>query len=83
MKPGTSTKVTIGNVEGVAEAHEARGLAAGVAVEHARQHHRLVGDEADRVAVDAAEADDDVAGEVRISKKSASSATFRISSFMS
>ena len=72
------------DVEGVAEAHEARGLARGVDVQHAGQHLRLVGDEADRAAVDAAEAGDDVLGEVsEISKKSPSSATFRISSFMS
>ncbi len=39
---------------------EARGLARGVAIEHAGQHHRLVGDEADGAAGDAAEAGDDV-----------------------
>ena len=43
------------DVEGVAEADEARGLAGGVTVEHACQHHRLVGDEADGAAGDAAE----------------------------
>ena len=51
------------NVESVAKAHEARRLAAGVAVEHAGEHHRLIGDKADGAAGDAAEADDDVAGE--------------------
>ena len=51
------------DVEGVAEAHEARRLAAGVEVEHAGEHHRLVGDEADGAAGDAAEAGDDVARE--------------------
>ena len=50
------------NVEGVAKAHKARGLARGVRVEHARQHHRLVGDEAHRAPGDAAEARDDVLG---------------------
>ena len=56
--------MTIGHVEGVAEAHEARGLAAGVDVEHPGQDLGLVGDEADRLAVHAAEAGDDVPGEV-------------------
>ncbi len=51
------------DVEAVAEAHEARGLARGVAVEHAGQHHRLVGDDADRAAFHAGEAGDDVLGE--------------------
>ena len=51
------------NVEAVAEAHEARGLARGVAVEHAGQHHRLIGDDADGAAFHAGEAGDDVAGE--------------------
>ena len=53
------------DVEAVAEAHEARGLAASVDVEHAGQHHRLVGDEADGAALDAAEAGDDVLREAR------------------
>ncbi len=48
------------DLEGIAEAHEARGLAAGVDVEAARQHHRLVGHHADRLALDADEAGDDV-----------------------
>jgi hypothetical protein len=43
------------DVEGVAEADKARGLARGIRVEHAGQHHRLVGDEAHRAAGDAAE----------------------------
>ena len=46
--------------EAIAEAHEARRLAAGIGIEHAGEHHRLVGDKADGGAFDAAEADDDV-----------------------
>ena len=52
-----------GNVEGIAETHEARCLAAGVAVDHAREHQRLIGDEADRVTFQPPEADDHVARE--------------------
>ena len=51
------------DVEAIAEAHEARGLARGVVVEHARKHHGLIGDEAHRPAFDAAETGDDVARE--------------------
>ena len=51
------------NVETVAEADKARGLVRRVAVEHAGHHQRLVGDEADSLARDAAEADDDVGSE--------------------
>ena len=58
--------MTIGILKAVAEAHEARRLAAGVGIEHAGQHHRLVGDEADGAALDAAEAGDDVLGKVRL-----------------
>ena len=72
------------DVEGVAEAHEARGLARGVGVEHAGQHQRLVGDDADRAALDAAEAGDDVLG-VRLLdlEEIALVGDFGISSFMS
>ncbi len=55
-----------GDVEAVAEAHEARRLARAVDVEAAGQHHRLVGDDADGRALHAREADDDVAGEARL-----------------
>jgi hypothetical protein len=51
------------DAEAVAEAHEARRLAAGVGIEHAGEHHRLVGDDADGAPLDAAEAGHDVAGE--------------------
>ena len=49
------------NVEGIAKAHEARSLARGIDVEAARQHHRLIGDDADAFALDADEAGEDVA----------------------
>ncbi len=48
------------DLEAVAEAHEAGGLTRGVAVEHARQHHRLVRHDADGAAFHAREARDDV-----------------------
>jgi hypothetical protein len=72
------------NVEGVAEADEAGGLDRGLDVQAAGQHQRLVGDDADRMTIHAAEADDDVLGVVGCSsKKSLSSTTLTISSFMS
>ena len=52
------------DVEAVAEADEARGLDAGVDVEDSGEKRGLVGDDADRAAAHAGEADDDVAGEV-------------------
>ena len=52
------------DVEAVAEADEAGGLDAGVVVEDSGQERRLIGDDANRAAVHAGEADDDVAGEV-------------------
>src|SRR5438105_3590395 len=51
------------NIEAVAEADEARGLAAGIRIENARQYHRLVGDNAHRSPLHAPKADDDVSGE--------------------
>ena len=48
------------NIEAVAEAHEARRLARRIAVEHAREHHRLVRDDADGAAFHAREAGHDV-----------------------
>ncbi len=63
-KPGTSTKRDERDVEAVAEADEARGLHRRVDVEHAREHLRLVGDDADRAPADAREADDDVRREL-------------------
>jgi propionyl-CoA carboxylase beta chain len=54
------------DIEGVAEADEARGLLRAVDVEHAGEDHRLVGDHADGAALDPAEADDDVRGMRRL-----------------
>ncbi len=54
------------DVEGVAGAHEPGGLLGGVDVEGAGELHRLVGHDADRAALDPAEADDDVGGEHRL-----------------
>ncbi len=51
------------NLERITEPHETGRLARGVGVEHAGQHHGLVGDETDGAALHAAEAGDDVAGE--------------------
>ncbi len=51
-------------LKAVAEADEARGLLGGVDVEAAGEDQRLVGDDADGGAVDADEADEDVAGVV-------------------
>ncbi len=49
-----------GDVEGVAESHEARGLSRRIDVEHAGQIQRLVRDDAHGSPRDAPEADDDV-----------------------
>ncbi len=62
-KPGTSTSVTSGNVEGVAEADEARALVGRVDVERPGLDRRLVGDNSDHHALDPSEADDEVLGE--------------------
>ena len=51
------------DIEGVAEAHEPCGLARGVTVKHAGQHHRLVGDKPDRAPGDPAKSGNDVPGE--------------------
>ena len=53
-----------GDAEGVAEAHEAGGLVAGIAVQHPGHVPRLVGDDAHRLAAQAGQADDDGLGEV-------------------
>ena len=55
-----------GDVEAVAGAHEACGLLGGVDVQTAGELGGLVGHDADRAAVDAAEPDDDVAGITRL-----------------
>jgi hypothetical protein len=54
MKPGTSTKGDHRDVEGIAEAHEARRLDAALDVQAAGQHQRLVGHDAHRLAFHAA-----------------------------
>ena len=54
------------HVERVAGAHEPRGLLRRVDVERAGELHRLVGDDADRAALDPAEAADDVRREQRL-----------------
>ena len=67
------------DVEGVAEADEARALDAGVDVEHAGEERGLVGDDADRAAGHAREADDDVAREVLVHlEEVAPSSTMRV-----
>ena len=48
------------DVEGVAEAHEARGLLTGVDVQHPGHLRRLVAHDADRPSTQSREADDDV-----------------------
>ena len=53
-------------LKGVAEADESRGLEARVDVEAASEVLRLIRHDADRAAVHASEADQDVAGEVRL-----------------
>ena len=54
------------DVEGVAGAHEARGLDRRVDVEHAGERLRLVADDADGVAAEPREAADDVLGEALV-----------------
>ena len=62
-KPGTSTKVTIGMSKQSQKRTKRAALREASRVEHAGQHHRLVGDDADGAALHAAEAGDDVLGE--------------------
>ena len=54
------------DVEGVAEAHEPRGLDRRVDVETPREHARLIGHDADGTSAESREADDDVAREVAL-----------------
>ena len=61
-KPGHVHEGDDRHVEGVAGPHEPRRLLGGVDVEAAGELGRLVGDDADAAAVDAAEPDDDVHG---------------------
>ena len=72
------------NIETIAEPHKTRRLAAGIAVQHAGQHHGLIGNKAHRAPFHAAETDDNVLGKVRLDfEKIASSTIFRTSSPMS
>ncbi|CAB5392092.1 unnamed protein product [Rhizophagus irregularis] len=54
------------NFERIAEPHEPCRLLGRIDVEAPGEHHRLVGDEADRAALDPPEADDDVGGMRRL-----------------
>jgi hypothetical protein len=63
------------DVEGIAEAHEARRLDAALDVQAAGQHQRVVGHDAHALAVHAAEADDDVLGVSGCSSKKSPSST--------
>ena len=60
QEPGHVLERDERDVERVAEAHEPRALHRRVDVERPGQHRRLVGDDADRAAVEPREADDDV-----------------------
>ena len=83
-KPGHVDEGDQRDVERVAGAHEAGRLLGGLDVEHAGEHHRLVADDADGVAVDAGEAAHDVpAQRGKYSKKSPSSTTAAMTFFMS
>ena len=63
---GHVNKADDGDVEGVAEAYEACGLAAGVAIEHTGIDAGLVGHYAHALAVEAGETDDDILGIVAL-----------------
>ena len=69
-RPGQKTRhVDKGHdrdVEAVAEADKAGPLAGAVDIEAAGQHHRLVGDDADRRALHAGKADQDVGRVIRL-----------------
>ncbi len=83
-KPGTSTKVTMGMLKQSQNRTNRAALRLEVDVEASGQHHRLIGNDADRAALDAAEAGDDVARPARaMGKKSPSSTTFSTNSIMS
>ncbi len=77
-KPGTSTSVSSGMLKASQKRTKFRRLARGVDIEAAGQHHRLIGDHADGLALDADEAGEDVAAKASpISWKSPSSAIAR------
>jgi hypothetical protein len=64
MKPGVSHSDTIGNVEGVAELQEARGLVAGRRIDRAAEMLWIVGDQAERLSLDADEGGDHADAEI-------------------
>lgn len=55
-----------GDVERIAEANEDRGLIRAVDIERAGEGRRLLGDDSDRAPANAAEADDQIAGELGV-----------------
>ena len=64
MKPGVSHSDSDRDVEGVAELHEARGLVAGRRVDRAAEMLWIVGDQAERLALDADEGGDHADAEI-------------------
>ena len=66
MKPGTSDEEHQRHVERVAQLHEPRRLVGGVDEQHAALEHRVVADDADDLAVEPAEADDELARPQRV-----------------
>ena len=66
MKPGHVVQEHERDVERVAQPHEARRLVGRVHVERAAEHHRLVRDDADRLAADAREPGDEVLRPLRL-----------------
>ena len=55
MKPGVSQRKRSGQIESVAQLHEARGLVGAVGVDCAAEVGGVVGDDAERPAVDSRE----------------------------
>ena len=64
QEPGDVDEGDDRDVERVAGAYEARGLLARLDVEHSCEHHRLVADDADSLAVQSRETTDDALGPV-------------------
>ena len=65
-EPGDVAQVEQGDTEGVAQRDEAGRLVGRVDEEHAALHGRVVGDDAERVAVEVTEADHELGGEQRL-----------------
>ena len=72
MKPGHVLEEHQGDVEGVAQHDEARGLVGRVDIERAAEHHGLVGDDADGAAAQPREAGDQVLRPARLDLEDAS-----------